>query len=90
MPKGSKPQPARYEVWTRRWSGAEAQLLIMKLSSGPSFDGPKGVGSSFGYQCGLDDVETICVVDDPNEEPYEGARVLCRSEGSTLTLEDCR
>jgi hypothetical protein len=84
MPKGSKPHPVTYDVWTRR-SGPPA-----KLSSGPSFDGPRGVGGSFGYQCGLDDVETICIVDDPNEEPYEGARVLCRSEGSTLTLEECR
>ena len=85
MPKGSKPRPAAYEVWIRRCSGPPA-----KLSSGPSFDGPKGVGVSFSYHCGADDIETICVVDDPNEEPYEGARVLCRSEGSTLTLEECR
>ena len=81
----TKSAPYAYQVWLR-YGSSQPQCV----SSGAS---RQSVSESYLYHCELLDCETVLVANDANGgDPKEGPlrAIVSRSEGSTLTLEECK
>ena len=80
-----KAEPYAYQVWLR-YGSSRPQCI----SSGAS---RQSVSESYLYHCELLDCDTVLVTNDANgDDRDEGPlrAIVSRSEGSTLTLEECR